>query len=370
MSLSTLNYKILLQLQVRKWVALYSYSAIILPGVLLTFSSVHFYLRAVCGSTWTTNIAITFLFLALLLLCSLLVSLDTFRPATFEPKLLLPIAVCVSSILLSIKLLAVIVHGPTITMLSLNISAYESRYECLHQIIICLAMLMSGRISLGPRVLYSLVTSFVLLSRDVAEQLLTFGQTNLLAGLSVPRKILAMGRLLPSITMTAIFRIGSMAMIYNSILNDEQLVHPVVWFASLNIPPLIFILILKRFIVSLKPLSLFDILSGILEESSSFTVWGEIGREGSRIPQLIMVVHFLTIFGSYLVYKVLTADPSKDLNLYAVLLLSAGLLSVVLFLRDIFYMSVEEPELIEDPQPQLEEGGLELVRGTVLARDP
>ena len=83
------------------------------------------------------------------------------------------------------------------------------------------------------------------------------------------------------------------------------------------------------------------------------------------MPQLVLHLHFLLVFGSYCTWKAVVPPtlPAGDLRLWAVLLLVVGLVSLVLFLQDIFYMSVEMSDLEE-----AEAGAGELVRGTALER--
>ena len=341
---------------VNTWVTFYSYSAICLPGIFLAFSFLHFGLKTrPCLAS-----------VALLVTMVLLVSLSFLPswPTGLHPQLMFLPAVGVSVLLLTVKTLAVFIHGPNVQRLARLVSPYEGRFECVNQLIITMAMLMSGRVGVGQWTpFYSLTTSFLILSRDVAEQLLSSGE-DLLAGRPLWERLVAIRRLLPAILTTAIFRIGSSALIYYSVLMNE--LPPVwVWFLVIYAPPFILIILLKRCVASVKDLSCFDILRGIFEETSAFTVWGNLGREGSRLPQLVLHLHFLLVFGSYCTWKAVVPPtlPAGDLRLWAVLLLVAGLVSLVLFLQDIYYMSVGMSDL-EDA----EAGAGELVRGTALER--
>ena len=207
-----------------------------------------------------------------------------------------------------------------------------------------MAMLMSGRIG-GTEwtPYYSLVTSLLILARDVAEQLLCSGQ-DLLADKSLRQRLGYIKRLLPSILSTAVFRIGSFALLYCSILAKE--IPPAVfWFAVLIGPPFFLIVFLKRQYLVIQQLSYYDILLGISDECSSFAVWGNLGREASRIPQLVVHIHLFLFLGSFSTWKTVTpvTDQSPDLRIFAVGLLSMGLISGVLFLSDIFFFEMDNP---------------------------
>ena len=182
-------------------------------------------------------------------------------------------------------------------------------------------------------------------------------------------RLLATLRLAPCILLTAIFRIGTYAIMYNSLLSkpDEASLPAMVFFGLVYAPPFLLILILKRFQTDLQLLSPLDILVGLFDESSSCALWGRLGREGSRLPQLVVALHHLLLLGGYCTWTAILqpSDPATDLRLPAVVILCSGLLSVVFFLRDIFYLAEESDTVdpVEDPA-----GGLELVQGTVLER--
>ena len=207
---------------------------------------------------------------------------------------------------------------------------------------------MSGRVGAREwRPYYSLVTSFLVLARDVAEQLLSSGQ-DLLANKGLGEWLRSIKRLLPSILSTAVFRIGSFALIYCSILAKE--VPPAVfWGPIIYGPPFLLIVFLKRHVLSIQDLSYYDILRAISDEGSSFAVWGNLNRQAARVPQLVVQVHYFLVFGSFCTWKAISpiTDQSADLRIFAVSFLCMGFLSVALFLSDIFCMPVDSQDTTE-----------------------
>ena len=273
---------------------------------------------------------------------------------------------CVAILLLFTKVLAVLIHGPATQRLARIVAPYEGRAKCLHQLIIAMAMLMSGRVGASEwRPYYALVTSFLILGRDVAEQLLSSGP-DLLAGRSLGERLGAIGRLLPSILSSAVFRIGSIALIYCSILT-EGVPLAVLWAILVVCPPFYLIVYLKRRVLSIQQLSSYDILLGITAEWSSFAVWGNLDRKAARIPQLVVQGHFLLVFGGYCTWIAVTpiTDQSTDVRVFAVSLLCLGIFSVTLYLSDIFYMDADSQD---SPETELTETDLELLRDTIMER--
>ena len=337
---------------VQSWVTNYSYAAICYPAMYLTFSLLHHRFKR-----HRTALSLA---CVLLITCSLLFFNIYIFPTMPMPRVLFLPAACVAALLLSSKALAVLVHGPTTQRLAAIVAPYESRAECLHQLIIAMAMLMSARVGAREwKPYYSLITSFLILGRDVAEQLLGSGP-DLLAGRSLRERLGAIRRLLPSILSTAVFRIGSHALLYCSILAKE--VPPIViWFLLIYGPPFFLIVFLKRHFLSIQQLSSYDILLGITDECASCAVWGNLDRQAARIPQLVTQVHFFLLYGSFCTWKAVSpiTDQNTDLRIFAVSLLCMGFLSVALFLSDIFFKAANS-----HVSPESEEAlhGLKLLR--------
>ena len=344
---------------VQTWITNYSYFAICAPAIYLIFSLLHY-----CFKKHRTALSLA---CVLPLPCFLLLfNLYSFPTLPIYPRVLFLPAACVATFLLSTKTLAVLVHGPATQRLARIVAPYEGRGECLHQLIIAMAMLMSGRVgAMEWRPYYTLVTSFLILARDVAEQLLGSGP-DLLAGRSLWERLGAIGRLLPSILSTAVFRIGSFALIYCSALTKE--VPPMlIWLLLMYGPPFFFIVFLKRRILSIQHLSSYDILQGITDEWSSIAVWGSLDREAARIPQLVIQIHFFLLYGSFCTWKAVSpiTDQSADVRIFAVTLLCMGFFSVALFFSDIFFMAVDSQD---SPESEAGPNNLEQLRNTTMER--
>ena len=344
---------------VQTWITNYSYFAICAPAIYLIFSLLHH-----CFKRHRTALSCA---CVLPLPCFLLLfNVHSFPTLPIYSRVLFLPAACVATFLLSSKILAVLVHGPATQRLASIVAPYEGRGECLHQLIIAMAMLMSGRVgAMEWRYYYTLVTSFLILARDVAEQLLGSGP-DLLAGKSLLTRLGAIGRLLPSILSTAVFRIGSFALIYCSALTKE--VPPMlIWLLLMFGPPFFFIVFLRRRVLSIQQLSTYDILQGITDEWSTIAVWGNLDREAARIPQLVIQVHFFLLYGSFCIWKAISpiTDQSADVRVFAVSLLCMGLFSVALFFSDIFFMAVDSQD---SPESEAEPNNLEQLKITTMER--
>ena len=339
---------------VQTWVTNYAYLAICSPAINLTFLLLHYWLK----SHWTAISCWLLLLLPVLLFSLPIIPLD--------PQVLFLPAACVAILLLFTKVLAVLIHGPATQRLARVVTPYEGRAECLHQLNIAMAMLMSGRVGAREwKPYYGLISSLFILGRDVAEQLLRSGP-DLLAGRSLRERLGAIGRLLPSILSTAVFRIGSFALIYCSILTKE--VPPAMfWLLLIYGPPFFLIVFLKRHILSIHRLSSYDILLGIIDECSSIAVWGNLDRKANRIPQLVIQVHFFLVLGSFCTWKAVSqiTDQSADVRVFAVSLLCMGFFSVALFLSDIFFMALDSQV---SPESEAAPNDLELLRDTTMER--
>ena len=116
---------------VMTWITFYSYFAICLPGIFLTFSLFHS-----CLKNHRTMLSLVFLMLLGTIVLVVSLSFLYSWPPTLHPQLMLFPAAVVATVLLSIKTLAVLVHGPAIQRLARLVTAYEGRCECLCQLII------------------------------------------------------------------------------------------------------------------------------------------------------------------------------------------------------------------------------------------
>ena len=107
---------------VMTWITFYSYFAICLPGIFLTFSLFH-------SSLKNHRTALSLVFLTLLGTIALVVSLSFLYswPPTLHPQLMMFPAAAVAAVLLAIKSLAVLVHGPATQRLARLVTAYEGR---------------------------------------------------------------------------------------------------------------------------------------------------------------------------------------------------------------------------------------------------
>ena len=141
-----------------------------------------------------------------------------------------------------------------------------------------------------------------------AENLLTSEDDNLLEGQHALYKIGLVLRFLPLMALTAVFRIGSSAIIIYHFILPHFLLQYYAVFSSLPVFTIfisssylflcdifgVFLLcILRPWSKTLKQLTLLEIYEGVQGEKFTTTVWGKLGRRGSRGIQLAVATVFL-----------------------------------------------------------------------------
>ena len=103
-------------------------------------------------------------------------------------------------------------HGPEMKKLSLKATLAESSYESAIQIIfVALISLWAKEISHTG--LMSMASSLLMIGKSAAEGHLTFGAKNLLKGVSLQKHTCLLATVLPVFLFTALFRVGSLAVI-------------------------------------------------------------------------------------------------------------------------------------------------------------
>ena len=145
---------------------------------------------------WLTAVTIFILDIAV---CSMVV----LYPGVFKYS-----AMIVSTCILSIKLAAVFVHIPSIKAASRNLAEHESTYESSFQLLILLYIWLST----GQMYLLTILSSVLVISKDAAENYLIKGTENMLQNKKVVSRILLVGKYLPLMFLTTIFRMGSHAL--------------------------------------------------------------------------------------------------------------------------------------------------------------
>ena len=196
----------------------------------------------------------------------------------FFPGIFKYSAIIVSTCILGIKLVAVFVHLPTIKAVSRNLAEHESTYESSFQLFILLYIWLST----GHMYLFTIISSVLVISKDAAENYLIKGTENLLQNKKFLSRIWLLGKYLPLMFLTTIFRMGSHALF----LFPPTLFSPFPMIpAYILLNPIyytyqsFFLLVLKfstYFYPDLRKMSSFDMFHALNSEIVTITVWPQV----------------------------------------------------------------------------------------------
>ena len=221
--------------------------------------------------------------------------------------------------------------------ISFLVAGYEGRYESAPQIIMHLVLLISGEqyFSTSGLNTYGLITSLAMLGKDLAENILTNGQNHSFLGLSFISKIVLMRRIIPVIILTAIFRLGTLALAIHHIfvLDCGLLLVPLK--LIIIVPPVIGILFVQK-CSSQTHLSVTECFVGIVGELSAFHSWSGLNTELRRSIQLGLNMFFGILYGTYCVWTVFN-PPSLNADNFAILFLCCGWVAFPLYLSHIYF---------------------------------
>ena len=206
------------------------------------------------------------------------------------------------ALVMTVKILALFVHGPEMKKLSLRATLAESSNESAVQLIFVSLISFWAR-ELSTRGLMSMTSSIVMIGKASAESHLTFGSKDELDGVSLKQHICLLAKTAPVFILTAVFRVGSFSVTtaWNwSIMGIRAI--PIVSF---------FFLLSLVFVKCCRPtsrgcscscrtgereppgshylddLSLGNLLKSYIAELSTTSNWGGRGRESSRWLQLM-----------------------------------------------------------------------------------
>ena len=128
----------------------------------------------------------------------------------FSPLFFKYSAVFYSICLLSVKVAAVFLHTPAVKSLSMSLSEAECQFESSMQLLFIINVWCRG----GDLYLSTIVSSVILIGKVKSENFLVNGPAgNLLAGQTCLAKLSLVGRYMPVMCLTAIFRVGAGALI-------------------------------------------------------------------------------------------------------------------------------------------------------------
>ena len=196
---------------INSWVTFFSYYFIACPGIMFLLSNLH--MSSVRLGNIQSNCFKIFLlpFILIVLILSLeiifLQDVGLENPTILQhPHILFPIAVFVSSTILIVGAMHVVLHGSFMQNLSNTAARYEGQFESAPQLTLHMVLLMAGEkySSRSGLDIYSLLTSLVMLAKDLTENII-----NVLVDYNpngLVSKLALMGKFLPVVLMTIIIR--------------------------------------------------------------------------------------------------------------------------------------------------------------------
>jgi hypothetical protein len=118
------------------------------------------------------------------------------------------ISIITATYILIVKAMGAVFHGPEMKKLTVKISEAEGLFESSFQVVlVTFVWIKFGQ--WDP----AMISSVVMIGKAGAENLLSFGKTNKLQDLGLLRKLCLLAKYIPVITLTACFRLGTMACI-------------------------------------------------------------------------------------------------------------------------------------------------------------
>ena len=225
-----------------------------------------------------------------------------------------------ATFIVGVKMLGVFCHGPEMRRLVLRATEAEAQFEAALQLaLVATIFLASGRWT--TRSLLSGTTSILVIGRVGAHNFFT-GQQEELERASLLCKISVAISVLPVFVLTALFKIGSFAVVkaWNAAGIEEIVL------ALLALVPPALVLLLLKIRLPLKDLTAATISQGLVAELVSLHLWQACGPALGRKIGLAMTSFILILLSSFLGWIIANPDPDwtsridqdseADFNLY------------------------------------------------------
>ena len=223
------------------------------------------------------------------------------------------------------------------------ITCYEGRFESAPQLIMHLVLLITDQDKdeedRSVIEYYGILSSLLMLGKDLSESLLINGsRRSTYLAKSFPMKIMAMAQLFPAVILTAVFRLGTIALFINHVfvLDEGLLLIPLK--LIFMVPPAITILCVRQKYPEIIGLSVVKCFIGILGEVSGYTDWGKGNPSQSRWIQFGLNLYFCMIYGIYCVWTVFN-PPTHNAENFALTFLLCGWLSFPLYMTQVFFIN-------------------------------
>ena len=215
-----------------------------------------------------------------------------------DPLLFRPLAILCSIMFLGLKSVAVFVHSPDMAQFSLYVSQMGSATEGPMQLLLILHTWLSG----GQLHWDTLLSSLLDMGKVGAESFLNAAPKDLLRGKLFKEKLILVVKYLPVFLLTALFRNSALAI---NMINYSQGFHfPFstaftmfltwvyigihqsiyqVWFSLLRV----------NVLPQLQQLDYKELSHALGSKFTVISIWGKLGRRGSRPSQMVMATCFL-----------------------------------------------------------------------------
>ena len=282
--------------------AFLSYLFISLPGIVCALSLLHNYLGR-CFSRVLANI------ITLLFMCCLIVSGVVFaviinftwgkqlKAAAVGVLVMKILAMVVGSVILGVKVLAVFVHTENMMMMSVKATSYEGMYESTLQASLVMYVWLNAGNTKNDREeldIHVVASSLLMVGKCGAESFLAFGEENKLCGRNVLSRIKLVSKFIPVFLLTSFFRMSTISMC----LAWDGVAFAAIFLPASLLLPLLVLLLLKICGRLSHYLSVADLVQGTMGELTSIVLWGNTGREGSRIIQTLIGGYFLILYST------------------------------------------------------------------------
>ena len=252
-------------------------------------------------------------FVYLITICLLCIAIDFALLFAFvnQPTIFKYPALASSLFTLSVKVVALFVHTPEVAKFSLKISSAESSYEAPAQLLFLLHAWLSG----GQMYISTMVSSVLVIAKVGAENILTKGEEDKMKDKSFLEKVALLARFMPLTALTAIFRIGSATAFHyhpRLLLPPTPSTAIILSLVYSLINSTLLLTILRTWVARLRQLSVVELALGIANEFTTVSVWGSLGREGSKGLQLGIATYHLLLNCGYLSWQLAVAADTKQ----------------------------------------------------------
>ena len=192
----------------------------------------------------------------------------------------------------------------------------------------------------------SLCSSFFTISKAGIENLLTFGEENKMANISLCQQLKMIAKFSPVFVLTTFFRVGCLCSTTTAAGVGSYgygAVNTGFYGAAFSVPlvlavPIVVLVLLKWF---LSEVTLGNLVQGVLGEAFTITTFGKAGRKVSRRLQKAMAI-FLLCLHTITATFVLATMPSRRVSTlfigFAIASLSSGWIAFALFIMQIYFM--------------------------------